>query len=394
LECGTMKRQFCEVIKGGSELASCCLPFRADLYTSCYHNCVYCYAKHLLETRRQWYPDSPRSTTRYKVRRRFEMAFDERRRGRLNDILRHKVPFRAGANTDNFQPAERTCRVTEEFLECLLDYEYPAVFNTKATLPAKEPYLSKLEELSEHGLIVVQMSLISLDRQLLRRLEPRAPSPEARLTALSKLSDREIPTQVRLSPYIPYVTEDYEDLVEACRQAGVRSIITEYLRIPSTIHGTLGTREVVQELTGIDLWEVYRKDGGRFVDGYMRYNLEKKFEFYRQLKKYVESMGLDLFVCSEEDPSINDKPIPCTNCCGTDYYPAFKNYNSATFNNVYKILLEKGVARLSDVFPKYYSLDEDKFKEAWNQGIFERILINTKQRRDLDGTVYYELEHR
>lgn len=51
----------------------------------------------------------------------------------------------------------------------------------------------------------------------------------------------------------------------------------------------------------------------------------------------AERYGLNLYVCSEEDPSINNYE----NCCGTDKYHGFDNHNTAAANNIYKLIRKK-----------------------------------------------------
>ena len=48
----------------------------------------------------------------------------------------------------------------------------------------------------------IHLSLISLDRELARRLEPRAPTPEARLRALARLRENDIETGINVMPVL------------------------------------------------------------------------------------------------------------------------------------------------------------------------------------------------
>jgi len=290
--------------------------------------------------------------------------------------------------TENFLPLEKEHRLTYEFLMLLVEYDYPSVFNTKSDLVSEKDYVKLLRELALNENVVVQMTLISLNENLLRRLEPGAPPPERRLKALKTLSNHGIPTQIRLSPYIPSVTEDYPQLVEEAKEAGVRAIITEFLRIPPN-----PLRSELNEAVDKDMWKYYKAQGARWdkdARGYLRYPIEKKFEFYRKLKHMVEREGMYLFVCSEEDPSINDKPVEYANCCGTDFYKGFMNYNTATFNNLYKLLMKQGRVSFEDMKKHFYSPDWDKLKKAWDSRYFQHVLVNTKARVDESGNVVYE----
>jgi len=374
-------------IIGDKEPLSCCLCLQADMYFGCSHNCTYCYAKSL--KKRFGQPQNiikPADITTLKNI--FEKAFEKKSNDKLSKILQRKMPFRGASKTDNFQSVERKFGITKVFLELLLKYNYPCVFNTKGTLCAEEPYITLLEELAKMGLVIVQFTLISLDEKLLKKIEPGAPTPKQRLDALKELAERGIPTQIRISPFIPFGVNDWRELVLEAKKVGVKSILTEFLRIPAPKSlDKEGFNKSFFEATGINLWEKYKEEGAK-VSGYLRYPPEKKFKQYREMKKFVEGQGMNFFVCSEEDPSINDKPIACANCCGTDFYPEFKNYNTATFNNIFKELKEKGKITLKDITDKYWPIKPELLEDQWKKGYFEEILVDTKKEIENGEVVY------
>jgi DNA repair photolyase len=53
----------------------------------------------------------------------------------------------------------------------------------------------------------VHVSLITTDRELARRLEPRAPTPEARLRAIARLRAHGIEVGVNVMPVLPGITD-------------------------------------------------------------------------------------------------------------------------------------------------------------------------------------------
>ena len=92
-----------------------------------------------------------------------------------------------GTATDPYQPAERTFRITRELLAVLADVRrLRLVIITKSPLITRDVDL--LVRIAQHSRLTVHLSLITLDRELARRVEPRAPTPEARLRALQRLS--------------------------------------------------------------------------------------------------------------------------------------------------------------------------------------------------------------
>lgn len=389
------------VVIGAYEPCACCIPFRADFYRGCRHNCVYCYAHHIYDTYNQDWKQFV-TTTKKAIEKRFHLAFEEKRPGKLNELMRKRTPFRCGVMTENFPKEEEKYRLAETFLKKILEYDYPSVFNTKSTLPSKQPYLGLFSEAAKRELVVVQMTLISLDEKLVRKIEPGAPTPQERLETLKVLSENGVPTHIRLSPFIPQITTDYRELAEEARKAGVRAFLTEYLRISPPMGVEASTKKefysnkLLYEATGIDLWAEYEKDGGKCYDGYMRYPVDKKFQFYWEFKRIVEGLGMDLYVCSEENPAINDRPNACANCCGTDYFRSFDSYNTATFNNLYRLLMGKDEVTFQDFKNmedylyisdqekrplKYNSVDEERLLNFWDKRGFSKILKNVKAKK-------------
>ncbi len=116
-----------------------------------------------------------------------------------------------GSATDPYQPAERRFRITRGILETLADHEgLSIVIITKSPLITRDVDL--LERISRRSDLSVHISLITLNRELARRLEPRAPTPEARLRALERLCKAGIDTGINCMPVLPGITDDPADL--------------------------------------------------------------------------------------------------------------------------------------------------------------------------------------
>lgn len=126
-----------------------------------------------------------------------------------------------GTATDPYQPAERRFRVTRGILETLAEHPgLRVVIITKSPLVTRD--IGVLARIARHSSVSVHMSLITLDRELARQLEPRAPTPEARLRALARLREAGIDAGVNVMPVLPGLT-DHPTALEALvkRIAGV-----------------------------------------------------------------------------------------------------------------------------------------------------------------------------
>lgn len=199
-----------------------------NAYRGCEHGCVYCFARpthafHDLspgldfETRLFAKPDAPRLLRETLSRPRYRPK-----------------PIAMGTNTDPYQPIEGRYRITRALLEVCLDARHPVTVTTKSDRVLHD--LDLLRELAERRLVVVSISVTSLDPVLSGKLEPRAASPVKRLAALGKLVEAGIPTHCSISPVIPAITDMFmEDIVARVAALGVQSCGWIPLRLPHEV---------------------------------------------------------------------------------------------------------------------------------------------------------------
>jgi len=141
-----------------------------------------------------------------------------------------------GTATDPYQPAERKFRVTRRILEVLA--EHPGL---RVCIISKSPLitrdidlLSRINRISE---LSIHISLITLRRDLARRLEPRSPTPEARVRALARLREAGIDAGINCMPVLPGITDnpsDLEALVKRVSEVGATYVGACALRLRAT----------------------------------------------------------------------------------------------------------------------------------------------------------------
>jgi DNA repair photolyase len=79
----------------------------------------------------------------------------------------------------------------------------------------------------------VSISIAMLDRELARKLDPRAPTPQRRLALVTALAESGVPVGVNVAPVIPQLTDrDLEAILEAAAAAGARYAAWTMLRLP------------------------------------------------------------------------------------------------------------------------------------------------------------------
>jgi DNA repair photolyase len=224
-------------------------------YVGCAFGCAYCYARYA----HRWVLDrhateNPEHADLQAAHDRMPpwLAFERRIFVKQNaaDVLRktlrhgsakHTALLRGetiviGTATDPFQPAERRFRVTRSVLEVLADHPGLQIcIITKSPLITRD--IDLLRRINRHSSLSIHLSLISLDRELARRIEPRAPTPEARLRALARLRESDVETGINVMPVLPAITDDPADLerlVQAVGERGASYVNACALRLRST----------------------------------------------------------------------------------------------------------------------------------------------------------------
>ena len=131
-----------------------------------------------------------------------------------------------GTATDPYQPAERRFEVTRAILEELpLHSGLKIGIVTKSNLVTRDVEL--LREISKNNRICVSVTVTTLDTNLARILEPRAPRPDLRLEAVRQLNLAGVEAGVNCAPVLPEITDcpaDLDALVKAASEAGAKYV--------------------------------------------------------------------------------------------------------------------------------------------------------------------------
>ena len=206
------------------------IPFDQSInpYRGCEHGCVYCYARpshafHDLspgldfESRLFAKPDAANLLRR-------ELA----KKGHI------PTPIAFGTNTDAYQPIESEWRIMRQCLEVLAETGHPLTITTKSDRIIRD--LDLLMPMAAKGLVAVAVSVTMLDPVLHRQLEPRAPRPEKRLTAIKALAAAGIPTHVNVAPIIPAINDhEIEAILERAAEAGAKTASWIPIRLPHEV---------------------------------------------------------------------------------------------------------------------------------------------------------------
>ncbi len=203
------------------------IPFSQSInpYAGCEHGCVYCYARPSHAYRNL----SP------------GIDFETRIFAKVNapDLLRKELAkpgyrcelIALGSNTDPYQPAERSRRITRGILEVCAEFNQPVAIVTKNALVERD--IDILAPMAAKRLAEVFLSITTLDAGLTRRMEPRCSAPARRLEAVHALAQAGIPAGVMVAPVIPFINDhEIEAIIEAARAHGAQRAGYILMRLP------------------------------------------------------------------------------------------------------------------------------------------------------------------
>jgi len=224
-------------------------------YVGCAFGCAYCYARFAHRYTMERYASANRMDE--SLRTEFDdmppwLAFERRIFVKANAADKLARTLREGGDrylplvqgdsillgsaTDPYQPAERSYRLTRRILEVFADHP-----GLTLTIITKSPLITRdvdvLRRIMRHSTLRVHVSLITLDRDLARRIEPRAPTPDSRVRAVARLAAAGIDVGINCMPVLPGITDDpaaLDALVQRVASVGVRRIAAGALRLDRT----------------------------------------------------------------------------------------------------------------------------------------------------------------
>ncbi len=202
-------------------------------YRGCEFGCTYCYARY---------------THEYLGFEGWE-AFERRIFVKVNapEIIRAEIdpaklrarPIAIGTATDPYQPAEKRFRVTRGILEALAPIARLRIgIITKSPLIVRD--IDVLARIHERSKLWVTVSLTTVRPEIARKLDTRAPTPEARLRTLQALARAGLRVGLNAMPILPGITDDEEDLdalFARAKEAGARYLNAGPLFLPKASRG-------------------------------------------------------------------------------------------------------------------------------------------------------------
>jgi len=264
--------------------------------------------------------------------------------------------------SDPFQPAEMRYRVSLQLLTLFARNQYPVVCSTKGVILGKPDYLARAKECN----LAVQISLITLDERLRKRLEPYSPSVNKRLQLIELLASNGIWVAVRLQPMIidTAIERDAPKLIRRVAECGAQHLIVEGYKPSVTNKAAL---RAVGEATGLDIIQQYREYGAIKYRHELELPAWRKYQYLVPLRDACHAVGITY---GAADNQLHEESDTIT-CCGIDNLPGFRNFwrYQSTFAAI--IARQKGEVSLHDLEdqwrpPGIYAANENWWRDHGN----------------------------
>jgi len=174
------------------------LKYSLNPYMGCEHGCIYCYSRAIFRNR--------------------EIAMNwgkfVKSKQNIVEILSNEIKRKprgvvgVSTVTDPYQPMESKMQLTRKCLEILANNNFTTSIQTKSILVLRDIDIMKPKKFD------VGVTITTMDRDLARKLEPRASPPDARAHVLEELAPRGFETWVFLGPIIPEINDNKESIAQ------------------------------------------------------------------------------------------------------------------------------------------------------------------------------------
>jgi len=180
-------------------------------YRGCEFGCRYCYARYTHEFMEM------RDGMEFEQKIYVKQHAADLLRQELRRVKQHES-IALGTATDPYQPAERRYEVTRGILEEFARHRgFELGIVTKSNMVTRD--LGLLKEVAKSNQLSIHITITTLNVDLARILEPRAPRPDLRMDAVRTLAAAGLRVGISCSPVIPGITDSPADLEALVRTA-------------------------------------------------------------------------------------------------------------------------------------------------------------------------------
>ena len=204
------------------------MSYSMNPYAGCEHGCIYCYARNVHE---YW---------GYSAGLDFEQKIIIKKNA--PQLLRKFLmqpkwgghPIMLSGNTDCYQPAEQTYRLTRKMLEVCNEFNQPVGILTKNSFILQDKDV--LQEMAKKKLVSAMVSITSFNEDLRRLMEPRTTTASQKLKVINELSKAGVRMGIMMGPMIPGLNEhEMQRIMKEARDNGATFTAYTFIRLNGAI---------------------------------------------------------------------------------------------------------------------------------------------------------------
>ena len=273
------------------------IDYNMNLYRGCMHGCIYC------DSRSLCYHNDHFDTVKGK-----ENALHILEKELMSK--RKKGVIGIGAMSDTYNPFEEKYMQTRKALQLIDKYGFGLSIDTKSDLILRD--IDVLKRINSHHNVIIKITITTPHDHLSKIIESHVCVSSKRFQVVQKLSQQGIFTGILLTPVLPFLTDDEEDIKEMVKlayQSGAKFIVTYFGMTLRDVQREYYYKELNKYFP--ELIEKYKRYYGNqyqcyslnakhlshvFIEECQRYGLLYKMEdIIQAYKKERQSIQLSLF---------------------------------------------------------------------------------------------------
>lgn len=237
--------------------------YNMNIYKGCCHGCIYC------DSRSNCYGVDNFDTVRVKTN-----SIDIIRKELKGKIKKGVIG--TGAMSDPYNPFEKQYKLTRQALELINTYGFGVAIDTKSTLITRD--IDILKRINEHSPVIVKITITTCEDELCKIIEPNVALSSERFDAIKQLTDEGIYAGVLLTPVLPFLEDNSDNIKGIIRLAHENGGKFIYSNLGVTL------RQNQREWYYKKLDEYFPGLREKYIKGY-GYSYECRSPYYKELWK-------------------------------------------------------------------------------------------------------------
>lgn len=341
------------------EVTDCSMPMTFDTHSNCGFGCVYCFStfqRGVNQNSDAYWKKQYKAVSVERFKRYFTEL--DNPKNPFRDLIKNRITLQFGGLSDPFCPIEEQEGTGYEILKFLKEINYPVCFSSKGDLILRDPKYLELFKGQKNW--SYKATIITLDEELAKKLEPGTPTPQRRLEVLKALSDIGIWTILRLRPFIIGVSEKTAvELINKAADAGCRAMSTEFFCLEERSKNIAADKfKVISDAIGFDIVQYYKNISPG--SGYLRLNWEIKKPYIDMMEEVCRSRGMN-FHCSDAH---HKERGYSGSCCGLPADGSVSNFSKCQFTYALQYAKVNGKVEWNDIAKHNVWMDKMKWVDA------------------------------